>query len=477
MASQKTINILDNRFGDLAYFVEKTKVYESIYNGDKWEARESPCGMFLGKQLGDLKKMSSKPVKDIVADSDGNLLIFSKGIDSDSDLYGDDSYIFKLNEIEKDNKYRLSTGNVMGFICVNGLQINIRSRFAQNDENDFFLQHMLRKVLHLNLFDWKLDKSEHPIFDLTAILFPHYLKSAWRKGVFKKYRTYQHNDANIRGVIDVNRHIQKNIPFMGKVAYNTREHSVDNDVTQLVRHTIEFLRHHSSFNGILACDNDTKQAVMDICQATPTFNQKERQMIINKNIRPVSHPYFHEYAQLQNVCRMILMHDRLSYGKENNGKQEIYGVLFDGAWLWEEYIAIVLKERFDHYTSKNSDFKLFKQGIKIVPDYISRDGKSVADAKYIPLDRYKFADRDRNMEIYYKTIVYMHRFGTKEGYLFYPVAVESENEVREDLEIIDTDSTIHQIGLKIPMVNGNFSDFKDKMKDAEYDFIMSVNKF
>lgn len=472
MASKKTINLLDNRFGDLAYTIKDNKILPS---SDLIKEQE-----FGKSNIKALQEIANKPLPLLMSEmaangSNNNLLLFKEFFVGDDELDKNENPIIELANLSSD-EYRLSTGNIMGFICVDGLQINIRSRFAQNDDNDFFLQYMLSKVLHLNLFDWKLDKSKHPILDLTAILFPHYLKSAWRKGVFKKYRTYQHNDANIRGVIDVNRHIQKNIPFMGKVAYNTREHSVDNDVTQLVRHTIEFLRHHSSFNGILACDNDTKQAVMDICQATPTFNQKERQMIINKNIRPVSHPYFHEYAQLQNVCRMILMHDRLSYGKENNGKQEIYGVLFDGAWLWEEYMAIVLKESFDHYTSKNSDFKLFKQGIKIVPDYISRDGKSVADAKYIPLDRYKFADRDRNMEIYYKTIVYMHRFGTKEGYLFYPVAAESENEVSEEYEIIGTDSTIHQIGLKIPIVNGNFSNFKDKMTNAESDFIMSVCK-
>lgn len=86
------------------------------------------------KNIDTIKDLSRKPVKDLVAESDGNLLLFSNGVDSDNDLGGDDSFIVKLQE-EIDKEYRLSTGNVMGFICVNGLRINIRSRFAQNDDN------------------------------------------------------------------------------------------------------------------------------------------------------------------------------------------------------------------------------------------------------------------------------------------------------------------------------------------------------
>ncbi|GBR72467.1 hypothetical protein HP1_128 [Candidatus Termititenax spirochaetophilus] len=48
----------------------------------------------------------------------------------------------------------------------------------------------------------------------------------------------------------------------------------------------------------------------------------------------------------------------MDYGHEEN---KIYGILFDGAWLWEEYIAAVLKENTGivHQTTRD---KLFNTG-------------------------------------------------------------------------------------------------------------------
>ena len=45
----------------------------------------------------------------------------------------------------------------------------------------------------------------------------------------------------MRGTIDINRHLKLNLPFNGRVAYRTREFSHDNHVTELIRHTIEYI--------------------------------------------------------------------------------------------------------------------------------------------------------------------------------------------------------------------------------------------
>ena len=63
-----------------------------------------------------------------------------------------------------------------------------------------------------------------------------------RKGIFRQYRRFEYNNANIKGNIDIARHIKLNTPFTGKVAYSTREFTQDNELMQLVRHTIEFIR-------------------------------------------------------------------------------------------------------------------------------------------------------------------------------------------------------------------------------------------
>lgn len=46
-----------------------------------------------------------------------------------------------------------------------------------------------------------------------------------------------------RGIpIDVARHMKKNTPFIGNIAYSQREYSYDNDLMELVRHTIEYIK-------------------------------------------------------------------------------------------------------------------------------------------------------------------------------------------------------------------------------------------
>lgn len=51
-----------------------------------------------------------------------------------------------------------------------------------------------------------------------------------RKGLFKKYIRNQYNDENIKGPVDIPRHIDQNTPFIGNIAYNQREFSYDNTV-------------------------------------------------------------------------------------------------------------------------------------------------------------------------------------------------------------------------------------------------------
>ena len=276
----------------------------------------------------------------------------------------------------------------------------------------------------------------------------------------------------------MNRHIRLNIPANGKIAYRTREFSYDNSVTQLIRHTIEFIRRKQFGKAVLHNDPDTEGCVQQIIQATPTFQIQQRQAIINENLRPVVHPYYTKYAALQNLCLRILRYEKLSYGNDSNNK--IHGLLIDAAWLWEEYIGQVLAEGTDikHYTRKNSHYHLFrdKNGAfqKIIPDYYDGN-KIVADAKYIPLNRSRNLDADRAAPIYYKTIMYMYRFNTKRGYLFHPIHqndFNEENAVPETYAIDDRpDCSLTKIGL---VVDGNaktYHEFRDNMKKKEFDFI------
>ena len=137
---------------------------------------------------------------------------------------------------------------------------------------------------------------------------------------------------------------------MGKVAYSTREYVQDNDITQLIRHTIEFINTQTNGKVVLEVDAETKDNVSRIIQVTPSYNKQARQNVIYNNLKAKIHPYYTGYVALQNLCLQILKAERVRYGKEEN---ELSGILFDGAWLWEEYVYTIIKDaQFIHAENK-----------------------------------------------------------------------------------------------------------------------------
>ena len=138
------------------------------------------------------------------------------------------------------------SGNVMGYLGVGNEYLTIESRFSTGG-NDYFFQYILNKVFDFpNFIDLMSSVGQdEKLFTLIMFLFPYYLKHALRKGVFKSYTCNKYNDENVKGRIDISRHIRKNTPFIGDVAYSRREYSFDNYLMELVRHTIEYIKSKS----------------------------------------------------------------------------------------------------------------------------------------------------------------------------------------------------------------------------------------
>ena len=180
-----------------------------------------------------------------------------------------------------------------------------------------------------------------------------------RQGTYREYQIRRYNDANIKGRIDVARHIRQNSPFTGNVAYSTREYVSDNHVTQLIRHAIEYIKQHPMGGDILNSDDKIKEAVSIINASTPTYNRMERQKIISQNLRPLSHPYYFAYRDLQRLCMRMLRHEEMKYGADDN---QIHGILFDGAWLWEEYLNTFLSDYLVHPRKRMKDFHVRLRG-------------------------------------------------------------------------------------------------------------------
>ena len=373
----------------------------------------------IGGNYSDLKNLSvigNKSIEDLVADNT-NLLIFPHSLNICPDK-SYDQFIFGLTgRTESPEDQRISTGNIVGFVGYGGTQLDIHSRFQKEKGNDYFLHYMIQRVFLPNIFDFPHSIEFNGTLDFLIYLFPIFLKKALSQGIFKTYRKYEHNDAKINGSVIVNRHIKENIPFVGNVSYNNRECSFDNDITQLIRHTIEFIKLKTLGNAILFSETETRNYVNQIISVTQSYSIQKRQSVINKNLHPFRHSYFSEYRSLQKLCLMILRHDKINYG---NNSKKIYGILFDCAWLWEEYLATILKKcGFTHPQNKNQKgaLQIFK-GRKCYPDFYK--GKQVC-AQDIPADncildaKYKYVDWGVSRNDLYQIISYMHILPSNNG--------------------------------------------------------------
>ena len=402
----------------------------------------------------DIERIADIEIANLKFDDNPNLLVFPR----DFNQYGDkisEGYILSLRDDE------ISTGNIMGFVGVNQTQIDIKSRFSKECPQDYFLHYMLQKVFSINLFDIKHTTNQEQIFDFLLYLFPYFLKKALAQGVFKKYRRFEYNDANIRGPIDVSRHIRQNIPFKGTVAYSTREHSYDNEVTQLVRHTIEYIKTKEHGRIILGNDSKTKECVSQIIMATPTYNVRERQRVVNQNLRPLRHPYFSAYTNLQKICLQILRHESLKYGQE---KDKIYGILFDGAWLWEEYLNTILeKEGFTHPRNRinNVGKHIFINPKKslVQPDFFI-ENKIVLDAKY---KKHTTLFEDKQREDRFQLLAYMHIFNANVSGLIVPNNEKIETVIGE----IQNGGTMYLFVVKAQHKCGTYKEYITAMEAEE----------
>ena len=305
----------------------------------------------------DLSMVANAPLKELCSKNQ-SLIVFPQILGSSNDGIEDQHILDLSGSSESPEKATVTTGNLMGFVNCDkckreGSQLSIKSRFAEPQGEDFFLHYMLEKIGLVNIFDLPHSYSSDSTFDFLLFLFPVMLKKALSQGLFKTYRNFERNDANVKGAVDVSRHIKKNIPSAGRVAYNTRERTFDNSVTELVRHTIEVIKTKPNGKHVLFKDAETKSAVNEIVQATPSYSIFAREKIISQNAKPLNHPYYTAYKPLQKLCLAILRHQKIAYRKNRN---QIYGVLFDGAWLWEEYLAtILINSGFIHPKNKSGE--------------------------------------------------------------------------------------------------------------------------
>lgn len=422
-----------------------------------------PNPLELERAYENILKISNKTVGQLVAENP-KLFVYPSNIQLSKDRIAKSEIIHISGSPQLScSSALLSTNNLIGFVGINDTRLKIRSRFEVGNKDDFFLHYMLQRVSSFNLFDFKFGTDKENVFDLLLFIFPKYLHNALSQGLYKEFQRYEYNSSSLRGPIDVRRHICLNVPATGKIAFHAREYSFDNHVMQLVRHTIEYIK--SLKVGKLIFQNEiVAEDVKCVIDATPSYVLTDRRFVIEKNKRPIMHPYYWEYSNLQCLCLSILLFEELKYGANDDS---VYGVLLDGAWLWEEYINTVIgQDGFLHYENKLKGKRLHlfadpKIG-DCYPDFV-KEG-FIIDAKY---KKYEDSTLVTNIqrEDLYQIISYMFISKARLGGVVFPSTKKIEKIISAELS--GYGGNIALFGMYVPQKEQNYSDFCNRMEEQE----------
>lgn len=315
-------------------------------------------------------------------------------------------------DLDKDQKIfetvnqKIKTGNVIGFLGYGQERLTISSRFS-DESNDHFLHYLLNKVLHINLtsLDVALSREER-LYQLLMYLFPKYLQ-------------------------------------------------------------IEYIKNQKSIGqGVLDNLSTSRENVSEIVRVTPSYKLADRAKITRGNqSKPIRHAYFHEYRNLQELCLMILNQEKHGLGYQD---QKIYGILFDVAWLWEEYVYTLLPKGFVHPRNKDktdgiSVFSVGKR--KVYPDFYDRERKIVLDAKYKKLE---LTEKGINREDLFQLISYSYILKAEKAGLVFPSKDKViDNEIGN---LAGYGALLKKWSIQIPQKSSSYSAFCKMMENSEENF-------
>ena len=387
------IRLRDNRFGSFARSFRRMAETDRYFAPQNPDFKESVIDKVPEDLWQILTRFNGKTLSQLRQISNGSLLTLG-------DIANDtaEQAFFQLfdprfiPERSHPESFALETSNLMGVLKFRhpakdcAVQMEIHSRFDR-DDRQLFLNYMLSKIFQVDFMELVSAGSDHIWEILLAIMFCRKLKDAVPAGLYKEYRTFAENDLNFRGRLDLSRHLRQNYPLGDKIASSYRAITFDNPINHLLRSAVELICR--KYPALSAFDPDTRDFLTELKSATATWSSgRVRDLLRHPSCRNrIRHPYFAAYfEELRILAKMLLEGDSLSIYSASS--EEVSGVVFDGAWLWEMYIASLLeKEGFLHAqygrTGAIDIFKGAKTGMsQMYPDFYSQKDKIVLDTKY-----------------------------------------------------------------------------------------------
>lgn len=319
----------------------------------------------------------------------------SRFFDSD-----DDRLILKFyskEKLDQENEYIIQTGLYAGVLFHKGYKINITTKYG-----DTFLKRMLNFVNDIYVdteqVNAKKDEAENQFLFIIAYLFIQSLEKAAVLGLPQEYRKHKERSHKVKGSIDFNEYLKRDIPFQGKLTTTFRERMYVQDIVDvlyLALRKLEKIFGKEIHSRLLGLNQLLKQVYSGRYTSYETILRA-------KNHQSINNPMYSSFKKVLDYAEIILL-DKDIMPESKSEQLTTSGYLFDIADLFELYLEKLLGRNFPNWIiSSQEELVLYQQNFfsrSMFPDLIMKHRESqkivVFDAKF-KMMRMINKDVDRN---------------------------------------------------------------------------------
>lgn len=304
--------------------------------------------------------------------------------------------LYSKEKLEQEKEYIVQTGLYAGVLFYKGCKINIITKYG-----DAFLKRMLNFVNDIYVDNEqvkaKKDETENQFLFIIAYLFIQSLEKAAVLGLPQQYQKHRERGHKVRGSIDFNDYLKRDIPFQGKLTSTFRERMYVQeivDVLYLALRKLERLFGKEIHSRLLGLNQLLKQNYSGQFASYATIQKAKAHQAINN-------PMYSGFKKVLEYSEIILLDKDLM---PDNDKQQLAttGYLFDIAELYELYLEKLLSRNFpEWFVSGQEEIRIYQQQFynrPVFPDLVMKHRTNekvvVFDAKFKKMEMQN-ADVDR----------------------------------------------------------------------------------
>jgi len=377
----------------------------------------------------------------------------------------------------EDKDYFVDTGNYIGKIRwkvgKNYLNLEIGSRFS-----NIFLQRMINFANDIYWDDFDDTKSEESKNN-TAQFILHYLfiqalEKSYLLGLPRTYQSVVHHESSVKGKIDINQFIRKDIPFKGKVSSISREQLEIPEIVDVLYKAVSIATKSKN----KALKSRVNHIVPHLKQAR-TPNYVSSQTIYKaKSSKALDNPIFSSYKRVLNLAEMVISQQGLREREDAN--EQGFGFLINVAELFEIYITKLLQKEFPDWDVSSPKLTVYEKTFfnrNIIPDIVMEKGNDIMvfDTKYKRMNfkvRNSFGMGDVDRNDFFQIHTYLSYYLSDPNNhvlaagLLYPLSGEYKKEECISEEALGDKKTLFVIdGIELKDLETGFKDDSVLMSD------------